>query len=82
MPYENYLTEEDFRSRCDFWGAIENKLNEKFQPNPWIFNVGYRLYPQTHEYALTYQTFDGSKHLSFFVAYDRSGLRFTNCKIF
>lgn len=76
MPYETYPTEAAFRSQCEFWGAIENKLNALYQPNPWIFETGYRLLPGCHEYKLIYRNFDGSKKLSFTVLYENGILSF------
>ena len=76
MPYETYLTEDDFRSQCDLWGAIEAKLNSLYQPNPWIFERGYRLLPGSQEYKFIYRNFDGSRKLSFTAVYERGTLSF------
>lgn len=69
MPYENYKTVEEFHENCHFWGIIEQELRRRFQPNPWLFESGYRLFPQTQEFCFIYRNFDGSKHLCFDFSY-------------
>lgn len=65
MPYENYLTEEEFHEMCFYWGCIERELDSRYKPNPWIFKVGYRLCPNEEKYTFTYRNFDDSQHLHF-----------------
>ena len=63
MPYENYLTESEFRFGCPFWPKVEKYLTHEFSPNPWIFCSGCRVMPQEFCYVLTYRNFDSSQEL-------------------
>lgn len=67
MPYKNYMTEEEFHNNCIYWGAVENELSCRYNPNPWLFKSGHLLCPQSKRYAFTYRNFDDSEHLFCFV---------------
>ena len=60
-----YATEEEFRRDCSFWTTIEQRINQAYQPNPWIFDHGYRPIPQKERYLLTYRNFDRSETKTF-----------------
>ena len=70
MPYKNYMTEEEFHNNCSYWGAVENELSRRYNPNPWLFKSGHLLCPQSKRYAFTYRNFDDSEHLHFEVSFD------------
>lgn len=70
MPYENYMTEDEFHRNCAFWAVIEKELNSRYHPNPWVFKYGCRPHPFTKEYAFTYRNFDNSNHVHFQVSFE------------
>lgn len=62
MPYENYLTEEDFE-RHHLSGRVTRYLNEHYAPNPWIFVIGGKPLPFEERYFFEFRNFDNSRHL-------------------
>lgn len=64
MPYENYLTEDEFHDSCVFWARVENEIASRYNPNPWLFQSGCRPEPQENRYVFTYRNFDDSAHLT------------------
>jgi len=39
MLYRVYETLEAYQYFCWFWGELERRMNERFHPNPQIFEI-------------------------------------------
>lgn len=69
MPFQTFFTEDEYQFYCPFWAHVNARLAELYQPNPWLFKSGYRLFPQDHQYLLTYRNFDDSQTITVKVSY-------------
>ncbi len=62
MP-NSYNTLEDYHQYCYFWATLEQFLEQRFNPNPWIFESAYQPHPKENRYVVTFRNFDNSQHL-------------------
>lgn len=76
MP-EYYCSLEKYQEHCLFWGDLEQCLNKKFKPNPWLFKCGQEVLPGGKKYAITFKNFDDSKHLHVTVDYADGKFKYT-----
>lgn len=67
MPnfYDNI---DDYEYNCQFWGSLNRRLREMYQPNPWIFESAYQPMASRQHFVITFRNFDRSRRL--IVEYD------------
>lgn len=63
MP-EAYYCEEQYKESCFCWAEIAAEMNQRFQPNPWVFKYGYRPWRDEMRFIVTFRNFDNSLEIT------------------
>ncbi len=71
------MTQDEYEFYCPFRGALNLDMNERYTPNPWIFQEAHQPDSQQQKFYVIFRNFDRTRELTVTCDRDESAFKFS-----